>query len=108
MKKTLDVEKSKSKIEKKITHPRGKRKRKNQVRQGSNRKQKIKKGHTRECAIFRRFQARTLREGCRTETKTILKNKHTHSATKDTREAKKRLADKKLKKKMKCSEKKQK
>ena len=34
------------------------------------------------------------------------KNKHAHSATKDTREAKKRLADEKLKKKMKRSKKK--
>ena len=46
--------------------------------------------------------------GSKTEAKT--KNKHTHSTTADTREAKRRLliADKNLKKKMKRSKKKQK
>ena len=45
--------------------------------------------HTRECAMFRRLQARTLHEGCRTEIRT--KDKHTYSATENTWEAKKRL-----------------
>ena len=93
------------KHEKKITHPKEKRNKKVQVRQGSNRKQKIRKGHTRECAKFCRFQARTLREGCSiNRTYTKLKNKYTHSATKNTRGAKKRPtdgADEKLKKKKK-------
>ena len=79
-------------------------KNKTQVRQGSNRKQEIKKEikkgntQTRECAIFRRLQARTLLEGCRTETKEQ-KVKHTYSATKNTREIKREttIPDKKQK-----------
>ena len=56
------------KIEK-ITHPPGTRENV-QVRQGNNRNNEIyyKRKHTRECANFCRLQARTLREGCRTET----------------------------------------
>ena len=75
------MEKSKSKIENKITHPRGKREKKVQVRQGSNIKQEIMKKEDRQenAHFFADFRLARIARGVKQRQKH--KNKHIYIST---------------------------